>query len=193
MKTLKYKMGSIILGLGLILISLPGYSQDKQDKQDIKPTKEEQKAAQKVKNYYNFQVIDSMLQNRSFVIVADYLENQLGERRSVQSDVNFIMVDSLDVTLQTGSNRISGSNGVGGATAEGNVRDMKIVKDLKSYSFWLTFTVVTNIGVYDVNMTIYSNSLAKATITGLTMGKLVYDGHIQNLYESRVFKGRNSI
>jgi hypothetical protein len=192
MKTSIFRMGGILLGVLLFSTSIVSFSQDNKQK-DIKLTKEEQKAARKDKDNFNFQVIDSMLQNRSFVIEADYLENQYGERRPVQSNLNFIMVDSSKVTLQTGSDRINGSNGVGGATAEGNVRDLNIVKNTKNYSFWLRFTVVTTIGVYDVDITVYSNQLAKATITGLTRGKLVYDGRIRNLYDSNVYKGRNTI
>lgn len=181
------KFGSLFLSLGLMLISLTGFSQD------VKLTKQEQKEVRKAKNNYNFLVLDSMLQSKSFVLEADYLENQYGYRRPVLSNLNFIMVDSSNVVLQTGSTRLSGSNGVGGATAEGNVKNLNIVKNPKNQSFWLRFTVVTNIGVYDVDMTIYSNKLAKATITGLTPGRLVYDGRIQPLYDSRVYRGRNSI
>lgn len=187
MKNTTNKFGSLFLGLGLMLISLTGSSQD------VKLTKQEQKEARKAKSYLDFQVLDSMLQRKSFVLEADYLENQYGMRRPVLSDLNFIMIDSSNVVLQTGSNRLSGSNGVGGATAEGNVKDLNIVKNLKNHSFWLRFTVVTNIGVYDVDMTIYSNRIAKATISGLTRGRLVYDGRIESLYDSRVYKGRNSI
>jgi hypothetical protein len=187
MKTLKHKTGGILLGMILSLLSLVSFAQDNN------LTKEEQKQAKKDRNFFNFQVIDSMLQNRSFVIEADYLENQYGERHLVQSNLNFIMVDSSNVVLQTGSDRINGSNGVGGATAEGNIRNLKITRNIKNYSFWLRFTVVTTLGIYDVDMTIYSNQLAKATITGLTRGKLVYDGRIKNLYDSQVYRGRNSI
>lgn len=186
MKNTTFKIGGLFLCLGL-LISLSGFSQD------VKLTKQEQKEVRKAKNNYNFLVMDSLLQNRSFVLEADYLENQYGNRRPVLSDLNFIMVDSSNVILQTGSNSLSGTNGVGGATAEGLVKNLNIVKNSKNQSFWLRFTVVTNIGIYDVDMTIYSDRNAKATITGLTRGRLVYDGRIEALYDSRVYKGRNSI
>jgi hypothetical protein len=186
MKTSIFKIGSTMMGIILFLSSVTFA-------QENKLSKEEQKALKKEKNLFNFMVIDSMLQRRSFVIEADYLENRYGERRPVQSNLNFIMVDSSNVVLQTGSDRINGSNGVGGVTAEGNVRDLNIVKNTKNYSFNLRFTIVTTIGIYDVDMTIYSNQLAKATITGLTSGKLVYNGRIKNLYDSQVYRGRNSI
>lgn len=187
MKNTTIKFGRLFLGLGLLLLSFTGYSQD------VKLTKQEQKEMQKAKREYDFLAMDSLLQNKSFVLEANYLENQYGMRRPVVSALNFIMIDSSNVVLQTGSNRLSGSNGVGGATAEGSVKDLNIVKNPKNHTFWLRFTVMTNIGVYDVDMTIYSSSYARATISGLTRGKLVYDGRIEALYNSRVYKGMRSI
>jgi hypothetical protein len=70
---------------------------------------------------------------------------------------------------------------------------MKITKDIKNLSFFLRFTVNSEIGVYDVSMTIDKNKQARATISGLTPGKLIYVGRIQTIYNSGVYKGRNSI
>jgi hypothetical protein len=187
MKTSILKSGRLLLTIGLFFISFSSNAQE------IKLTKEEKKEAKRNKQYYDFQVIDTMLQNRSFVLEADFLENQYGYRRTVMSGLNFIMVDSLKAVLQTGSNIGMGTNGVGGATAEGSISSLKITKNEKNLSFFLRFTVVTNIGIYDVSMTVYSNRHARATISGLTPGKLVYTGRIETLYESRVYKGRNRI
>ncbi len=186
MKTLG-KISRLFLGFFLFLVSFSAFSQG------TNLTNEDLKESKKEREYYNFLVMDSILQSQSFVLEADYLENQYGYKRPVVSTLNFIKVDSSNVVLQTGSNRMLGSNGVGGATAEGNVKDLNIVKDLKNHTHWLRFSIVTNIGVYDVSMTVYANGLAKATITGLTPGKLIYDGRIETLYNSRVYRGRNSI
>jgi len=175
------------LAIGLLFISV--YS----NSQDVKLSREEKKEAKRDKEFYSFQVIDSMLKNKNFVLEADYLENQYGYRTPVLSSVNFIMVDSLRAVLQTGSNSLYGSNGVGGTTAEGSLSSMKITKDIKNLSFFLRFTVNSEIGVYDVSMTIDKNKQARATISGLTPGKLIYVGRIQTIYNSGVYKGRNSI
>jgi len=175
------------LATGLLFISVYGNSQDE------KLSREKKKEAKRDKEFYNFQVIDSMLQNRSFVLEADYLENQYGNRSPVLSAVNFIMVDSLRAVLQTGSNSLYGSNGVGGTTAEGSLSGLKITKDMKNLSFFLRFTIASEIGVYDVSMTINSNKLARATISGMTRGKLIYVGRIVTIYNSGIYKGRNSI
>jgi hypothetical protein len=187
MKTLVFKLEKLFIATMLILISIMGNSQD------TKLTKQEQKEAKRDKQYFNFQVLDTLLRNRSFVLEADFLENQYGNRKPVMSNINFIMVDSLRAVLQTGSNSNFGLNGVGGTTAEGNISGLKVTKNEKNLSFFLRFTVNSNIGIYDVTMNISCNNTARATITGLTRGKLVYDGRIQTLYNSGVYKGRNSI
>src|ERR1035437_1952206 len=183
MKTSILRSESLFLIIGLILISFNSYSQN------VKLSKQEQKEANRDKEYFNFQVLDTILENKSFVLEADYLENQYGNRRPVLSDLNFIKVDSSDAVLQTGSNVYLGFNGVGGVTAEGNIKGLEIVKNLKNLSFNLKFTVISNIGIYDVYMTINSDRIARATITGLTRGKLVYDGRIKTIYNSRIYKG----
>ena len=187
MKTSGYKIQSLILGIGLLLISTAGYSQND------KLSKEDKKIAKRDKDYYNFQVVDSMLNNKTFVLEADFLENQWGVKKPVSSLLNFIELDSAKAVLQTGSNLGQGSNGVGGATAEGTVSGFKIMKNKKNLSFYLRFTILSQIGIYDVSMTIYSDKDATAEISGLGPGKLTYDGHITNLWDSRAYKGQNSI
>ena len=86
-----------------------------------------------------------------------------------------------------------GTNGVGGATAEGNISGLKIVKNLKNLTFYIRFSVLTYIGSYDVSMSINADWAARATITGLTRGKLVYDGRIKTIGNSGFYKGMNSI
>jgi len=187
MKTSILKSNSWLMTVGFLLISLNINSQDN------KISRQDQKAAKRDKQYFNFQVVDSMLENKSFVLEADFLQNQYGDRVPVLSGVNFIMIDFTNVVLQTGSTAIRGSNGVGGVTAEGRLENLKITKDFKNLTFSVRFTATTQIGIYDIFMTINSNRYARATISGLTRGKLIYDGRILALYDSGVYKGRNSI
>jgi len=187
MKTSKLKLEYLLLTIGLFLVSFNCNSQE------IKLSKQEKKDAERAQQYLNFQALDSLLKNKCFVLEADWLDNGYGVRRHVMSDINFIMVDSQKAVLQTGSSINMGWNGVGGATAEGNISGLKIERNEKKLTFFLRFTVVSNIGFYDVAMTIYSNNNARATISGLTPGKLVYDGKIEALYNSRVYKGHNRI
>ena len=187
MKTLNFKLERVMLLLALIFISCSSYSQE------IKPSRQEQKAAKRERQFYNFQALDTLIKNKNFILEADYLENSWGYRRPVLSNVNFIKIDSTQAVLQTGNSTGMGFNGVGGATAQGTIQGLKIDKNLKNLSFYLRFTVVTDIGIYDVAMTVNSDRYARATITGLTPGKLVYVGRIENSDNSGYYKGHNSI
>jgi hypothetical protein len=186
MKKLTYNLGSLFLIVGLFWISYSGNSQD------IKLNKQEQREAKRAEMYANFQYIDTMLERKDFVLEADYLENQYGFKRSVPSILNFIKVDSSNVVLQTGSNTYFGFNGVGGVTTEGRLERLKIVKNFKNLSYTLEFSVMTNIGVYDISMMINADRYARATISSMTRGTLIYDGHIVPFTNSIVYKGQNT-
>jgi hypothetical protein len=107
--------------------------------------------------------------------------------------VNFIKVESPKAVLQTGSSYSAGSNGVGGATAVGAIENFKVVKNFKSLSYIVSFTIMTNIGVYDILMNISSDTNAVATIRGLDGERLSWDGHFKNIYDANFFQGLESV
>jgi hypothetical protein len=184
----RVKLYTLVLFLGFMFSCIPG----KINAQDNKPTRQEQKEARKAQLYANFQAIDTLLQRKSIVLEADFLSNQYGGRIPVTSALNFIKIEPDDVVLQTGNNSGQGYNGVGGVTAEGSLNSWKIYKDVKHLSYNVRFSVTTNIGSYDVFMQIGANNNATATISGLTRGKLVYDGRIRAVYNSTVYKGQRT-
>jgi hypothetical protein len=177
---------NLILTIGLFLIPFKGISQD------IKLTRQEQKEAKRAELVANFQFLDTLIEDRSFVLVADFLQNKYGDRIHVGPFLNFIRVDSTKAVLQTGSETGLGYNGVGGVTAEGRADHWKIVKNLKSLSYFIQFNIATNIGVYNVSITLNADNYARATITGITPGILSYEGHIEPVGSSHVFKGQNA-
>lgn len=187
MKTSFLRPESLILIIGMFLIPVVVSSQD------VKLSRQEKKEVKREKRYFNFQVLDTLIQSRRFILEADFLQNEYGVRIPVLSDLNFIKVDASNAVIQTGSNSNFGYNGVGGATAEGSISGLKVEKNLKNLSFNIRFTVVTNIGIYDVDMAVNSDRSARATLSGLSRGKLVYDGRIENIRKSGFFKGYNSI
>jgi hypothetical protein len=187
MKTVsKYRVTFFLLS-SLLLISLNGSSQD------TKLSRKEKKEVEKAQLAANFYVLDSLLNVRSFVLEADYLQNQYGDMVNVTSMLNFIKVNGSKGVLQTGSNMRMGSNGVGGVTAEGNIGTWEISKNTKSMSYSLRFNIVTNLGNFDIFMTVYSDTRASATISGYTSDKLTWNGHLKTINNSRVFKGQNTI
>ena len=184
---MKLKMVNLFLVLGFFLISQYGNSQD------IKLTQQERKEVRKAQMAANFHILDSLLNSKSFVLEADFLQNGYGYRVPVVSGLNFIKVDDLKGILQTGSNFRMGYNGVGGVTAEGSIGNWKIDKNLKALSHTIQFSLQTQIGHYDVFMTVSSDNHATATITGLWPGRLTWDGHLETIGNSSVFKGWNTI
>ncbi|MCJ7446653.1 MAG: DUF4251 domain-containing protein [Bacteroidales bacterium] len=187
MKTMKMNMVSLLGVFGLFLVSLNSNSQD------IKLDRQERKEVRKAQMAANFYILDSLLNARSFVLEADYLQNKYGDRIPVVSNLNFIKVDRSNGILQTGSNFGMGYNGVGGVTAEGTIESWKISKDSKKLSYTLQFSLLTQIGHYDIFMSVNADNHASATITGLGPGRLTWDGRLKTLYNTRVFKGQNTI
>jgi hypothetical protein len=188
MKTMKMNMVSLFLLIGLFLISFTD-----SNAQDIKLTRQEKKEARKAELSTNFYIIDSLLQAKSFVLEANYLQNKYGYMVPVGSVLNFIKVDGSKGVLQTGSDSRIGYNGVGGVTAEGTVGSWKVSKNFKSLSCTLSFSLLTTIGNFDIFMTVSADNNASATISGTNSGKLTWTGHLATVNNSRVFKGMNTI
>ena len=141
----------------------------------------------------DFSVLDSLINSRSFVLEADFLQNKYGYMVPVVPTLNFIKVDDTKGILQTGSDTRVGYNGVGGVTAEGNIGSWKIYKDYKGLRYTVSFNILTNIGNFDVTMTVGADNNATATISGTTSGRLTWRGHLKTVNNSRVFKGYNTI
>lgn len=186
MKTMKFKTVSLFWILGLLCISLNSNSQERKlSRQELKEVKKAQLQA-------NFWAIDSLLNAKSFVLEADFLQNRYGDRIVVTPTLNFIKLNKTTGILQTGSNWSMGSNNVGGVTAEGSIGRYFVRKDLKKMTFTLQLSLLTNIGNYDVTMFVMANASARATISGLGRGNLTWDGHLETIENSRVFKGQDS-
>lgn len=180
-------MWGLILVIGVFSVSQNSFSQEK------KLNRQEKKEARKAAMTANFDTLNSLLEARSFVLKAYNLENKYGDMVQVSSNTNFILINSTNGILQTAFNSMGGNNGLGGVTAEGTVGSWEVVRNQKNLTFTVKFSLVTNIGIYDVFMTVNSDSRAHAEISGLAPGRLIYKGYLSPVSEARVFKGRNSI
>lgn len=178
--------GSLLLIFGLSSISFCGKAQD------VKLTRQERDEARKILMENNFKTLDTLLNRRNFVLEANYLEDNSGRRIVVTPLLNFIRVDSDKGVLQTGASFSSGYNGVGGVTAEGTINNWELTKDAKNSSYFLRFSLVSNIGNFDISMIINAGNFAQATITSLSYGHFIWAGHLQPVYNSVIFKGQNS-
>lgn len=186
MKKLIFKIGRFILAGGFFMIPLFGNSQD------VKFTRQEKKEARAAERLANFHALDSLIEGKNFVLEADFLENQYGNRHPVSSVLNFVRVEPQHVVMQIGSNNYLGYNGLGGITVEGNLERWKIYKNFKRSSIALQFTVTTSMGTYDISMTVNADNSARAVISGYTRGKLIYSGNLVAFNNSNVYKGQSN-
>lgn len=186
MNTTKINPVSLFLMVILSLITRNVYPQPE------KLSRKEKAELRRGELIINYQVLDTLLEGRKFILEADFLNDKYGNRIYVTPMLNFIKIDSLNAVLQIGSTSGLGYNGVGGITAEGSLKDWKLVKKPKELSYYLQFSTITNIGVYDISMTVNADNYARATISGLRGGTLIYEGHLQTLRNSSAFKGQNS-
>jgi hypothetical protein len=185
-------MKSLTLFISAILVSSLIYSQELQTIDSTRnPETKTRKELRKEKLEADYLKTKSIIDSLQFVLEADWLSNQWGSRVSVSSSLNFIMVDSSQAIIQTGNNFSMGRNGVGGTTATGNITKFLVTKDDKKKSISIRMDVSTSIGYYNIFMDINASGSATATMSGMTMGRLIYYGKIKPLEASYAFKGRS--
>ena len=135
-------------------------------------------------------MVDSLISKRNFLVTADYLGDNTGGRVVVDAKINFIIVDSSNVVIQTGSMAYIGYNGLGGLTTDGNITKFEVErtgKDKKSYV--ISLTTMTSVGMFDIFINVSPDGNATATLSSNSGGKLVYYGDIAPLKGTRIYKG----
>ena len=180
----------------LVLMLFPAaYSQTegsvdkKTQKQLFKEEKRKQREAEMAEKSI---LVEMMVNERKFVLEADYLSNQYGSRIVVSSTLNFIIVDTTEGTLQIASmSGVGGPNMMGGVTTHGNISQYEVTKSAKSQGYSIKMMIMTSLGPYDIFLNISPDGNASATVGGNWGGKLNYHGHIVPLRVSRVYKGRS--
>ena len=160
--------------------------------QEAQLSSKEKKAMKKAVAEVNYRILDSLVSTRSFILEANTLRDKYGLNIPVNSSLNFIKVVGENGVLQTGYETGIGYNGVGGLTAEGKIGTWRIERDPKKLTITVQFSILTNLGNYDIFLRIGSADNANATLTGLRPGNLIWDGQIVTLDNSRIFKGYNS-
>lgn len=187
MKTRKIYLGSLLLAAGLVLSTFSASSQEKE------MTRLERKEFKKAQSEASYRALDSLLSSRRFVLAANYLQNRYGDRIPVSQTINFIKVDKDEGVIQTGTPSALGLNGVGGLTAQGTIGKYEIIKNPRKLNYMVRISMSTQIGFYDVLLTVNAANNASATITGTTPGSLTWSGHLQSIEYSKVYKGQDTI
>lgn len=180
--------------LFFVLITLTAFSQEERSVEATetkKLTKEQRAEQRRVAEEVMAKVVDSLIQQRKFVLEADFLSNQTGNRVSVNSLINFIIVDSSEIVIQIASTTgIGGPNGMGGVTTRGRISSFDVKKTGRNKDvYYIRLMANTTLGTYDIYLHVSPNSNTDASLSGLTPGKLNYHGMIKPMNKSKVFKG----
>lgn len=136
-------------------------------------------------------LVDSLISKRNFLLQANYLGDNYGNRVVVDSKINFIIIDSTNVVIQTGSMSALGYNGVGGVTTDGNITKFEVTRtgrDKESYV--ISLMTMTTVGMYDILISVSPEGNATATVSNNTGGgKLLYYGDLIPIKGARIYKG----
>ena len=151
-------------------------------------TKKEKRKAELEKN---FELTKQMLENKDFVLETNFLQDRYGFRVPVVSMINFVSVDSTQAVIQIGSNSRIGPNGVGGVTAKGDITKWELTENPKNKTFTLRMNVMTSIGIYDLFFDIGASGQSSALLTGLSAGRLTFDGNLVPHSKSSIYVGRS--
>ena len=149
------------------------------------------KEKRKAKSEKEYQLVKDMLENKYFVLEANFLQDKYGRRVPVNNGLNFVSVDSTEAIIQIGSNNRLGANGVGGVTARGKITSWNLTENSKKNHFGLRLNVMTTIGIYDLYLSISPSGQATAQLTGLSRGQLTFDGNLVPWEKSSVYVGQS--
>jgi hypothetical protein len=181
-----------ILGMSLAVLNAFAQEENSVDSETTKKLTREQKSEQrKIEAEETAKLVDWMVMHKKFVLEANQVSNQTGERIPVSARINFIAIDSNKITIQLASmSGIGGYNGMGGITTDGTISQFKIGKiGKKSNGYTIQVLAMTSIGSYDIFFSVSPNSNADASIGGNWGGKLNYHGFIIPLEKAKIFKG----
>lgn len=182
MKTIAFFLAAIFMVSGV-------FAQDNPEKNEDSSKKLTRKEKRKAELESNYQRTKELINSRQFVLEADWLSGKGGQRIPVTSNLNFISVDSANVVIQTSNSSRLGSNGLGGITAEGTLSNWEEYVHEKNKTFSITFEVTSRRGIYTLFLDVSASGEASATLSGIYAGRLVYQGRLLALEDSRVFIG----
>jgi len=175
---------SLVLSCGLFA---QNKETTKETKKEASQRKKDEKKAEIDRQYKQTTLL---LEGKKFVLEAQFLKNNKGERVNVVSNLNFISIDSLSGVIQLGSNNRFGYNGVGGITVQGRIISWKFEKDDTRKNFYLTMTIQGNVDIYDISMSFDYSGYGTATLNGINTGKLTFEGNLLSREETTTFKGQ---
>jgi len=183
-----------ILFIFALILSAGAQDGERLSKAEIKKFQKEQKKADKeTKRELMAQQTKLLVETQQFVLEADWLSDNYGNRIPVTSTINFVMVDSSQGVMQLGNAFAVGYNGVGGTTIEGRITDYTVkAVGKKKNAFNISIDFQSSLGTYNVNLMVGGDGSADANIRSNWPGQINYHGDIVPLGQSRIWKGSPS-
>jgi len=176
------------------LYSQPATLSKKELRQDAR---QEKKIAAAEEAARQFELMKAIVSSRRFVLEADRLGD--GEYEySVQSELNYILVESLNSSVQTGSRSQSmkyqywdytkddvWSNDLGGWTINGKIRNYKVKNVERRNSVIIKYDIYERIGSTSITIRVSHSGYASAMVNGVTR----FYGRLVPLHESKIYRG----
>jgi hypothetical protein len=181
-------MKALFIMLGMFVFTAT-MAQNAVDKKELRRIEKEKRMQELEKSY---QSTIQFVEGKQFVLEAEFLNFNNGNRVFVSDVLNFIYIDSTDILIQIGNNYGAGYNGVGGITVKGTISEWKLKRNDKQKSIFLQISVMSNLGIYQIAMHIYAERNASATLTSITSGRIDYTGNLVSLDKSKVYKAKTS-
>lgn len=188
-------MRKLVVILMAAVLAVPAFGQEEQsvdNRTARKLEREQRKLQEQVEAEAMSRLVDSLVNQRNFVLTANYLSNQYGDRIIVNENINFIYIDSTDIVIQYGSmgSPLIGYNGLGGVTTDGTITKFDVTKTGRNKdNYSIKITAMTTLGIYDIFFFISPDGNGTATIGGNTRGKLIYYGNVLPVEGTRIYKG----
>ena len=154
--------------------------------------REHKKAEKQAEEQKRQERVAALIEGHRFVLKANYINGRRGERQVVSSNLNFIIIDSTQATLQLGSGWGMGYNGVGGITVDGRITKFEIneKENKRGKSYNITVYLLSGIGQYDIQFWISQSGNADATVRGNYSGSVTYSGDIVPIEQARIYKAQ---
>jgi ATPase subunit of ABC transporter with duplicated ATPase domains len=174
----------------IILLSLSISLGIQAQEQNKKLSRAEKKALKKKKQEETAKKTHALLDARQFVFEASQVQNREGVTIPVNSNINFVIVDSNTVVFQTGTNIGNlGANGTGGITLEGKITDYQVDRNEKNKYTYIVIRASTMAGNFEIRMDISPSGNATVRLMKLGGKKLIYSGSINSFEDSRIYQG----
>ncbi len=176
------------LALFLLLVigcSAESFGQKKLTKAEKKAKREAEFAAGKEVNL-------AVAESRQWVLESGMVFDQAGQSYIMNPNLNFVMINEEQTTVQLDLDALIGWNGVGGVTFDGKISKYEIKEGKSNQGFKISIRSQGAVqGNIDLDLSVGSSDNVQCTARGTWGDRLTFTGRFVPLEESKVYKGRS--